>query len=248
MSLMVLCLGGQKLLYTMNHYIAIPSIRSLRRAHIFIKLMLSLGSPTQEEICHNMDALFSLRILASIEDTAQPYQSGMSMLWNKVNKENAACYLEHLNAVGGLCREYSHQVNLWLNTIENTYTIAEAPVDSTIHYGKEASVIAMASFGRILRGVFLILISPTCKKETSNKSWHLLDRLYFGPIWSFASDGDAGRHTIVYANFLHVCIDATYPLFKYLGQLPRLNLMVRKDDVMATFDWKYEIKHNYFAL
>ncbi|KAI0067932.1 hypothetical protein BV25DRAFT_1911795 [Artomyces pyxidatus] len=250
MALMVLRLGGRKLLYALNHHIALPSLRALRRAHIFIKLMPSVGTPSVGEILFNIRSIFGPKV--SGLDPVRPYRSGMSVLWDEVNEENAACYIEHLDSVGGLCREHSCHVNLRLKTYENALSLAAALADGDVHYGKEASVVAMASYGTILRGAFPVLVSPTCKQETPKESAALLQKVLdawseggeasFGPVWSFASDGDAGRRAMVYDMFVKYPVGEDHALYKYVRRLPGLNLMVGDKSITGTFDWKHEIK------
>ncbi|KAI0069219.1 hypothetical protein BV25DRAFT_1874832 [Artomyces pyxidatus] len=250
-ALMVLRLGGRKLLYAMNHYISIPSIRALRRAHVFVKLMPSVGLPTTGEIVFNITSLFHPKFKEPMAGE-RPFHSGMSILWDEVNEENAACYIEHIDSVGGLCREHSSHVNLRLATFENAVSLGAALADGTVHYGKEVSVIAMASYGLVLRSAYPVMISPTCKQETPEESAVLLQKVLnawkqageakFGPVWSFASDGDAGRRAMVYSMFLKHEVGYDHPLYRYVSRLPGLNLLVGDDDVTGTFDWKHEIK------
>lgn len=76
-------------------------------------------------------------------------------------------------------------------------------------------------------------------------AWKDFGAAHFGPIWSFASDGDAGRQAMVYKEFMTQTIDKTHELYKYLGSLPGLNLYVGDGDVTADFDWKHELKCEY---
>jgi hypothetical protein len=252
-ALLVFRLGGRKLLYALSKYISVPSIRALRRAHACTQLMPSIGAPKLDDILFNIRSIFIPKI--NDLDQVRPFRSGMSIFWDEVNEEDVACYFPHLDCVGGLCREHSCHVNTRLATFDNALTIARALADGTVHYGKEASVIALGSFGKILRGAFPVLISPTCKKESPGESakvlqlviaaWKELGEKHFGPIWSFASDGDAGRRAMVYQLFVKRPIDAAHVLFKYLSGLPGLNLFVGDDDITADFDWKHEVKREF---
>ncbi|GLB43863.1 hypothetical protein LshimejAT787_1500470 [Lyophyllum shimeji] len=249
-SMMVLRLGGRRLLYAMNQYISIPSITSLRRASVFTQLMPSIGIPKLEDALFNMKSIFSPKIESLDKD--RPFRTGMSILWDEVSLEETACYFDRSDCVGGLCREHSDDVNVRLSTFDNAVSIARALVNGTVHYGKEASVIAMASFNTKIRGAFPVIISPTCKRETPEESatlltsvieaWKQFGQDHFGPVWSFASDGDAGRRAMVYQLFMKYAIDSKHRLYKYLGGLPGLNLFVGDGDITGDFDWKHEIK------
>lgn len=252
-ALLVLRLGGRKLLYALNRYISVPSIRALQRIHAIIQLMPSIGAPKLSDIEFNIRSIFGPKTDGL--DKARPFRTGMSIFWDEVNEEDVACYFPHMDSVGGLCREHSHNLNVRLTNFENAVTIARALADGTVHYGKEASVIALGSFGTILRGAFPVLISPTCKQESPSESatlvqlvasaWKKLGEQHFGPIWSFASDGDAGRRAMVYQLFMKRQIDTAHKLFKYVGRLPGLNLFVGDDDITGDFDWKHEVKRAF---
>lgn len=113
-------------------------------------------------------------------------------------------------------------------------------------------MIAVGSFGTQIRGVFPILVSPTCKSETSSESVQLLTTVFeawnttaaarFGPIWSFASDGDANRRALVYQLFMKHTVDVDHVLYKYVGRLQGLNLQVGDGDITGDFDWKHLLK------
>ncbi|KAM5529996.1 hypothetical protein V8D89_010026 [Ganoderma adspersum] len=250
MALLVLRLGGRKLLYAMSQYIALPSLRSLRRATTFTNLMPSLGAPKLDDILFNIKQLFHSR--ASTLDSVRPFSSGIVLMWDEVNMEETACYFPHADSVGGFCREHSAVVNTRLSTFDTAVNLARRLFEGTLHYGKEASIIAVSSFGRSLRGAYPVLVSPTCKAESPHDSGVLLSRVVdawksaaaptFGPIWSFASDGDAGRRAMVYQQFMRHPITRDHALFPYLGHLPGLNLLVGDGDITGDFDWKHELK------
>ena len=61
-------------------------------------------------------------------------------------------------------------VDLCLQSMESAVAIAKALTNSHVHYGKEASVIAIGSFDPLLVGALPIVISPTCKAETPDES------------------------------------------------------------------------------
>ncbi|PIL37672.1 hypothetical protein GSI_01366 [Ganoderma sinense ZZ0214-1] len=252
MALLVLRLGGRKLLYSMSQYIALPSLRALRRAAPFTRLMPSLGTPRLDDILFNIKELFLSKIPSLNPGGVRPFHSGVVLMWDEVNMEETACYFPHADAVGGFCREHSASVNTRLSTFDAAVNLARRLFEGTLHYGKEASVIAVSSFGRSLRGAFPVLVSPTCKAESPQDSgkllstvieaWSTLAASYFGPIWSFASDGDAGRRAMVYQQFMKHPIRPDNPLFPYLGNLPGLNLHVGDNDITGDFDWKHELK------
>ncbi|KAH9921015.1 uncharacterized protein B0H18DRAFT_880546, partial [Fomitopsis serialis] len=266
LALLALRLGGRKLLYALNHSIAIPSIRALRRARHFTRFMPSFGRPTDADVEWNLSEVLGPKIdrlkaraQASDQQThgtaaaTQYYHSGASLCWDEISQEEVACYFPHADCVGGLCREHCHLVDLRLRSFQSAVDIAEALDKGEVHLGKEVSVLGVMSFGDELgRGALPIAASPTCKSETPAESaetvrtvlrvWKKSFAMFFGPMWSFASDGDAGRRAMVYDLFMQYVISPSHALYKILGHLPGLNLCVGDDDVTADFDWKHEIK------
>ncbi|KAI0804565.1 hypothetical protein BC629DRAFT_1713564 [Irpex lacteus] len=252
LSLLILRLGGRKLLYAMSQQIAVPSIRTLRRHSTFTKLIPSLGAPSLEDITGNISAIFDSRVGSIDESGQRPFVSGVCVQWDEISIEEVVDWFPHSDMVGGLCREHSSNIDISLATFDHALSIAKALHDGVVHRGKEASVVAVASFGVALRGVFPILVSPTCKAESPSDSAALLRKVFqawkesaasrFGPIWSFASDGDAGRRAMVYQLFMKHTIDHRHRLFKYVGRLSGFNCEVGDDDITGDFDWKHELK------
>ncbi|KIJ68414.1 hypothetical protein HYDPIDRAFT_106611, partial [Hydnomerulius pinastri MD-312] len=249
-------LGGRKLLYALSKHIGIPSIRTLRRSSVFTKIMPSCGAPTIDEVSFNIREGITSKFPAftgsPTTDSRPTFRSGMLIFWDEVSQEEAACYLPQSDSVGGLCREHSHCVDTRLTTFESAESLARALAEGVVHLGKEASVIAMGSYDKALRGTLPVLVSPTCKSESPDESgiilkmvieaWNREGATRFGPVWSVASDGDAGRRAMAYKLFLVNEIDSRHKLYKYLGRLPGLNLRVGVGDVTPNVDWKHEIK------
>ncbi len=159
-SLLVLWLGGRKLLYALSQHIAIPSIRTLRRAASFTKLMPSLG-PVICDVLFNMKAVLSAQL--AILDTHRPFRSGVTIMMDEVAGEGQACYFPHADCAGGFCREHCASVDTRLTTFDNTVNLVRRLQDGTLHYGKEVSVITIGSFGQVLHGAYPVLISPCAR-------------------------------------------------------------------------------------
>ncbi|OBZ66985.1 hypothetical protein A0H81_12994 [Grifola frondosa] len=220
------------------------------RGYQEMDLDVALLMPTEEDLMFNMKEIFECKV-ADV-DTVRPFRTGASIFWDEISQKEVACYLPHADSVGGLCCEHIHHVNVQLASYESAILLVEALDQGVVHYGKETSVIALGSFGQSLRGAYPMVISSTCKAETPAQSgalltkfigvWNIRYAALFGPIWSFASDGDAGRRAMVYDLFMKKQLDPTHTLYKYLGNLPGLNLSVGDGDITGDFDWKHEIK------
>lgn len=252
MALLTLRLGGRALLYAFNQYISLPTIRTLQRARVFTKLLPCLGRPRKEEVLWNMAQVFDPRKHLLNSNAQRKFCSGWVFVWDEVALEPLITYWPHADSAGGGAHEDADKVSMRLSTFDNALTIARALADGTIEYGKEASVIALASFSPLFRDALPVFISPTSKKETPTESAEILQMMLeawceygadsFGPIWSFASDGDAGRRSMVYKMFVRTSLTPSHALWKYLGRLPGLNLEVGEYDITGDFDWKHELK------
>ncbi|KAI1784985.1 hypothetical protein LXA43DRAFT_900727, partial [Ganoderma leucocontextum] len=252
-ALLILRSGGRALLHSLSEQTRLPSVRQLKRENIFTRIIPSSEFPTDDEILFNLREVFAQkrRDLASL-GTPRVVKSGVVMLWDEISMEEVACYLRHSDSVGGLCREHAGTIRTRLTTYEDAEAIARALADGDVHYGSECSVIAISSFSTDVRGAFPVVVSPTCKKETPAESatiaskiiacWDQVGAADFGKLWSFASDGDAGRQQMVYNLFMTHVIDSKHPLYKLVGRLPGLNLNVGIGDITADFDWKHELK------
>ncbi|KLO14229.1 hypothetical protein SCHPADRAFT_826611, partial [Schizopora paradoxa] len=251
-AVLVYRLGGRSLLFALNKYIEIPSIRALQRAQAFTKIHPSFGAPQMEEVLFNIRQLISRRAASNVQESNKSPLLGLSLMMDEVNTEDAACYFPESDIIGGFCREHSHGINTKISNFDDAQALANALQDGSLHFGKETSVVAVASFGPALRGAFPLVVSPTCKQETPDETAHMLSTVlriwrdegakHFGNIWSFASDGDAGRRAMVYALFFKYHLDSGHRLYKYLSRLPGLNLWVGEGDITADFDWKHLIK------
>ncbi|VDC01702.1 unnamed protein product [Peniophora sp. CBMAI 1063] len=250
LALLCLRLGGRRLLYAMQKHFGLPSLRQALRACTVSKFAPSLAYPTYEEATFNAAQITS-RAPFNTEPANIP-KTGGSILWDEISIEGRADYMHHLDAVGGIAREDADKIDLRLSSFESAEAIARALENGTVHFGKEASVIAAASFAPHVRNATPLIVSPTNKTETPEGSetilrtvlaaWKKTAEEIVGPIWCFSSDGDAGRRRMVHNMFMCTPISSTHPLWKHLGHLPGLNLYVGEDDVTGDFDWKHLLK------
>ena len=140
LALLILRLGGRKLLYGMNQCLALPSIRALRHAHQFTRIMPSFGRPTSSEIRWNLWQIFGARIKRLKEAMAHApdmlnsttlrsslhYHTGVTVCWDEISQEEVACYFPHADCVGGLCREHCMLCDIRLRCFQSAEHIAGA--------------------------------------------------------------------------------------------------------------------------
>lgn len=97
-----------------------------------------------------------------------------------------------------------------------------------------------------------ILISPTCKRESSSVHAELIEATIRacnrasenlpGRLFSIASDGEARRGAALNRLTLKRPVSKESPLYPLIGSLPLMNLLVGDDEVTADKDYKHIFK------
>ncbi|KAG1741482.1 uncharacterized protein EDB91DRAFT_1248037 [Suillus paluster] len=176
---------------------------------------------------------------------------GVSLLVDETALEEAAVYLPQSNSIGGLCWTHSSCVDVTLNNYHSALNIADALKAGRVHLGKEIMVVGAHVFSE--DGLYPILVAPTCKSEdasdmefifnTTINSWYAsgADK-EIGPIWSFATDGDATRRKAGHRTFIQTPLPLMSPLYGTLSNLPGLNLLTGAHEIMLDFDYKHVFK------
>lgn len=242
-------IGGRKLLYALNHGLGLPSLRTLRNYMGFTRIMPTIGCISPSEIQHNIEE----GVIKTRTAGNKTERRGVSVLMDEVALEEMACHFKHANSVGGLCWKHSHLVGLTLNTWNAAVNIAKCLANDTVHLGKEMSVVAVSLFGE--SGVYPLLAAPTCKQETAAdmewifdtilEAWNKHGKAQVGPIWSFATDGDATRRAAGYNKFVKIPLSTASSLYGTLSNMPGLNLFTGEDEITLDFDYKHIFKRTY---
>jgi len=165
--------------------------------------------------------------------------------------EEAAVYLPMANGVGGLCWTHSHLIDPMLYNYQSAINIATSLKAGKVHLGKEVTVIGVHIFGE--DGLYPILTAPTCKSEDATDMefvfnmaisgwWVAGGEEDIGPLWSFATDGDATHRKAGHRVFLKNQLPITSLLHGTLLNLPGMNLYTGDGEVTLDFDYKHIIK------
>jgi hypothetical protein len=163
------------------------------------------------------------------------------------------------DAVTGICREHANENALRhlstqdnsLNSLLDTQTSLES---GGCHRATEATMAAIARFGRADYSATVILASGTCKTEQTGNQTRWIELLQncwkdspngealHGSIWSICTDGDAKRRRALF----QLCMTSTLPessdLFRKIGHLPLLNLCCGPTLITHDGDYKHEEK------
>ncbi|KAG1751967.1 hypothetical protein EDD22DRAFT_850668 [Suillus occidentalis] len=242
---LVLSLGGRQLLFALNQSLGLPSIRTLRTRCTFTTLTPTIGPIRNEQLDENIRSV----VLSS--RTNITILRGVSLMVDEIALEEMVVHLGRYNKIAGLCWKHSHVVDHVLRTYESAVTIAQKIQDSDVHLGKELTVIGVACFGE--DELYPILAAPTCKTEDARDMEGLLARAIerwnatgaasvIGPVWSFATDGDATRRAAGHRLFLKNPLSPDSELYGILGNMPGLNTMTGDAEVTLDFDFKHIFK------
>ncbi|KAG2030716.1 hypothetical protein BDR03DRAFT_986894 [Suillus americanus] len=244
---LVFRLGGHKLLFALNHKLGLPSLRTLRAKSTFTSIMPTIGPIQDEQFHQNIDSIVHQEI--SCGDSSP--RRGVSLMIDEIALEEMAVHFSKYNKVGGLCWKHSHIVDPVLHTYNSAANITQKIHDGDIHLGKELTVIGASCFGE--DEIYPLLAAPTCKTEDATDMENILARTIrcwsassaaasIGPIWSFATDGDATQHTAGHKLFLRAPLSEDSPLYGSLINLAGLNLFTGDGEVMLDVDFKHIFK------
>ncbi|KAF7294037.1 hypothetical protein MKEN_01450100 [Mycena kentingensis (nom. inval.)] len=201
-ALLIFRLGGWKLLYAVNQCLDIPSLRTLRNNMSFTRIMPTVGYINTDDIAHNIEEVIVKSLAAAAAASASVSPSplrGVSLQIDEVAIEERAahsCY-----GILGFCWCHSKLLKLSNWTYSDAVKLREQMCNGKAHLGKEMTVVSAFCFGG--RQTFPILALPTCKGvgpkeskiiyETAMDAWYRRAASTVGPIWSWATDGDASR-------------------------------------------------------
>jgi hypothetical protein len=242
---LVFRLGGHQLLFALNHKLGLPFLRTLRAKSTFTSITPTIGPIRDEQFIQNINSI----VLSSRSDS--PPRRGVSLMIDEIALEEMAVHFSKYNKVGGLCWKHSHIVDPVLRTYNSAADIAQKIHDGDVHLGKELTVIGASCFGE--DEIYPLLAAPTCKTEDAADMERILARtiqcwstsgaaMSVGPIWSFATDGDATRRAAGHKLFLKAPLSEDSPLYGSLINLVGLNLFTGDGEVTLDFDFKHIFK------
>ena len=250
--LLVYRVGGTNLLSALNQRLCLPAVRTVHRNTLSIAIAPTIGPITTETIKKNIhDIAIQPRWLA-VSTTGTLH--GVSLLTDETALEEAATYHPAENGVGGCCWKHAGKAYPFLDTYESAEQLAGKISSGKVHLGKEMMVVVTHCFRE--DGTYPLLAAPSCKAEDSS-DWevlihNLIDAWYktdadktVGPLWSFATDGDATRRKAGHKVFMSSKLAPSSPLFCILSDLPGLNLNVGPHEMTLDFDYKHLLKRMF---
>ncbi|KAJ6537906.1 hypothetical protein B0H19DRAFT_1213638 [Mycena capillaripes] len=243
LSLLIYRVGGQSLLYSLNHALGLPSLRTIGNSAHFVKITPTLGPVSIQEIRENIKkVILEPRALAGKTEK----RGGVVFMMDEVAIEEHFDYFPNENKVGGLCQKHSGTAPLTLQTYKSALTIVDKLPEGEVHFGKEMAVVAVR-FGDA-KNIYPILAYPTCKQETVEdmekvytllmQAWEELGATTYGDIRNFATDGDPLASSCEE-------LPKDLALYRILSNLHGLNLCTGPKVTLQTFDWRHIIKRGF---
>ncbi|KAH9928182.1 uncharacterized protein B0H18DRAFT_857228, partial [Fomitopsis serialis] len=258
-------LGGPKLQFAVADALQLPGISTTRAHSLVLLIEACLGFPILAEFLHNLGALDSAGVLwESSSNGSRQRRRGFQIMVDELALEERPRYDSRRDAVLGMARETSHEVDLSVLTLENLEAAADALEDGSMAVAKEATMMGLAAFGHDDYTVFPIMISGTNKTERDVKQaeWIKLaidawengkpapdsKQTYeerYGELWCVGSDGDATRrralHRVLMAERLSA--NTMSALYRLLSPLHRMNLQCGSKGRTMTIDYKHKFKN-----
>ena len=198
-AFLVKSLGGPKLLYALCRSHGLPAYRTITNHRTIPRLIPSGSIPTADEISSNITSFFCS------EQRPQLPRCGHSLLIDGVAVDERGCYDRVTNEVVGFCCEHGAGVDRRITGMAAVEYLADLVhgEDPTLHFGSEASVVAIAAHREDNYQAIPLVVSTKCGTETGEDCANWLRGVitawesnkhgaeYNGPIWSVASDGEA---------------------------------------------------------
>ncbi|KAH9912817.1 uncharacterized protein B0H18DRAFT_889240, partial [Fomitopsis serialis] len=254
-------LGGPKLQYAMAEALGLPAISTTSSRSRLPSLEASIGFPRLSEYAHNLLVLHNAGLLhGTSSGSGQTRRRGWQAMIDEIALEERPRYDSRRDAILGIARETSHEVDITTVTLETLHGAADALNDGSLALAKEATFVGLAAYGRDDYTVLPVMISGTNKTERDHSqarwiqlaidAWDApipdLNTTYeeqYGELWALGSDGDATRRRALHYLLMSETLSPNDRLYDRLGMLPRMNLQCGQKARTMTIDFKHKFKN-----
>ncbi|KAF8876186.1 hypothetical protein CPB85DRAFT_1171578, partial [Mucidula mucida] len=228
----------------------IPSLSTIQRNSTMTRITPSHGMPTIAEIRKNLAAVLSVDKL----QLEYGLKQHMVLMFDELSNEKRIHWDDLTNYFLGVCRDHAENTSLEFNTMEDLIELFRGLDAGKIHYASKATVSALGILTNNTRlyGARPILVSGTCKRETSFKHAKVLNTVikvinqhtatYFRVV-SIASDGERKRGGALIDITCKQLLAPSSPIYPLLSCLVFMNLLVGDDDITCDKDYKHVFKH-----
>jgi hypothetical protein len=254
LGLLVLRLGGARLLFALSTEFGLPSFRTLKRSHIPVRVEPSLCAPDYGDVMSNITS-----VIVEPHKGKQPSRLGCQIALDETALKPSACYVPHLHSLGGICpcaglqkEELYIDSDGTLDRLQSMLSPSDGETKQA-HYASQATVVALNFLGREQYRALPFLVHGGCGTKDAKGFVNLMKLIIkgyadstalscFGWFFSFATDGDSARRKGGFHYLLSCKLDMSSSLGKRLEGLLGMNYMVGPNDITLDFDWKHVMK------
>lgn len=251
--------------YALHVGLGLPGLSTTYEQMNCPHLRPSIYFPTIADVSLNIGSMFrSGNELNPSNNTASTARL-WSILIDEVAIEKRPRYYTSGDAIAGICREHCTGLDLTgvsARGLPGIRAIQSSLDDGKCHRAREATVVAIAGFGKdsVDYHARVVLVSGTCKTESEVAGYQLISRVInawktspqgeamHGPLASIATDGDPTRRRALYRYCMTQELPSSSPLYTLLGSLPLFNTFCGPDEVTHDGDFKHEEKRFASAL
>ncbi|KAI0058140.1 hypothetical protein BV25DRAFT_1862304, partial [Artomyces pyxidatus] len=244
-------MGGRPAAILAYNTLGTPSIDSARRHVATLPIQSSVGTPTLDEINHNLSIYI---VPDQTRSAAGSRITGMTMVIDEIKIQERLRWDARRNMILGVCREHGHNYALEFRTMVQANALLDGLNTQDVHLATEASVIGTCVLTDNPQEYTVkpLVLSPTCKREDSVRHGRMLQitsdalRAKHGllgrRLYCIASDGESRRRKSLVALTLVRKLPPSSPLYPLLSPLSLLNTHCGDDDITPDWDWKHNMK------
>lgn len=243
-------LGGGAALHALhNSPFAFPSRNTLTDQRKEFQLHISVDGVRMADIMSNIEIMFK-----NIKPGHK--KVGMTLSMDEVASDGRPCYLSATDEIAGLCEHATTELpsRKMGRNLDVMRAVHRAVREGRVHIGKEVFVAALARNDENDYGAKPVLLLPTCKQGTFQQSALIIEMVrqawklsihgesLHGEIWSIASDGDPKRRPALYLHCMSHELTPRDPIYKFIGDLPGLNIFTGPTLETQDLDYKHDFK------
>ncbi|KAJ7041428.1 hypothetical protein C8F04DRAFT_947209 [Mycena alexandri] len=229
----------------MSKFLGLPSLTTIAESNP-PRLLPSVGVPKASEIAANISTFFN--------PASQRPKVGHCLMLDGLHLCHRCRWHRPTNQIIRLCREHSGDLDLSMNSMDSVLEVLEAVHGDlpSCHYGREATVAAIAPFCTENYHALPILQTQTCKSEKgpafaslleqTMEQWELHGEAKNGPLWVVSTDGDRVFGEGCFKLLMCEEVEESSPLGQKLHGLKGLNLQCGKKKVIKAPDPKHVVK------
>ncbi|KAG2008061.1 hypothetical protein CC2G_013532 [Coprinopsis cinerea AmutBmut pab1-1] len=249
-AFLVKALGGPLLLYALQRAQHFPSVSTLRSHKRIPELLVSVDTPTKDEIYNNIS-----EFLGDPKRKPSNPEIGLNLMVDGVALEEVPRYDHGRNAILGLCHEHSSGQKKTFDDVSDLDTLKEGLDCNKWHRSKDGIVFAVApvTAEENYNPIPLLLVG-SCKSETGESVKQLLNdfitvfnahpsgRSKWGNIFELSTDGEASFRGSRFGTCMSEFVKASPEATVILEKLKGMNCFTGPDGRIGTCDPKHIFK------